>query len=84
LQIICPGYGFPVSAIRDTVCGVRIPNAAETLWWCSDVRLDNVSAAGDYYAMGSSDIKVNNLELKGNYSFDGCRNVEIPTLKSIQ
>lgn len=60
-----------------TLSGVRIPNAAETLWWCSDVRLDNVSAAGDYFAMGSSNIKVNNLELKGNYSFDGCRNVEI-------
>ena len=54
-----------------------IPHAEETLWWCEDVTLNNISANGDYFGMGSSNLKIDNLELIGNYSFDGCRNIEI-------
>lgn len=56
---------------------VDMPNAAETLWNCRSIEMDNVTARGDYFGMNSSDIKVRNFRLVGNYSFDGCRNVEI-------
>lgn len=57
---------------------VRIPNALETLWDCSDVTLDNVEVEkGDYIFMRSSNIVINNYRQQGNYSFQKCRNVEI-------
>lgn len=52
-------------------------NAAETLWSCSEVKLENITARGDYFAMNSSNMVINNLRLDGNYSFDGCKNIEI-------
>ncbi len=57
--------------------GVSFPNAGETLWNCSGVVLDHVTAKGDYFAMNSSDMKIDGLTLYGNYPFDGARNVEI-------
>lgn len=57
--------------------GVSLPNAAETLWHCDDVALENVVAKGDYFAMNSENMKISGLTLYGNYSFDGARNVEI-------
>ena len=52
--------------------------AAETLWSCDGVELDNVTVSrGDYLLMNSSNIRVNGLKLSGNYSFDGARNAEI-------
>lgn len=61
-----------------TLRRVRIPNAAETLWRCSNVVLDDVQInKGDYLFMHSHDIKVYGLKLQGNYSFQYCRNVEI-------
>ena len=56
---------------------VDMPNAAETLWSCRDVEMENVSAKGDYFGMNSENVKVDNLRLVGNYSFDGCENVEV-------
>ncbi len=56
---------------------VSFPNAAETLWNCDQVTLEQVTAKGDYFAMNSSNMKVSGLTLYGNYSFDGARNVEI-------
>lgn len=56
---------------------VIFPNASETLWNCSAVTLEQVSAKGDYFAMNSSDMKIDGLTLVGNYSFDGVKNVEI-------
>lgn len=52
-------------------------NAAETLWSCNGVTMEQVTARGDYFAMNSSDMKLCGLRLDGNYSFDGCRNVEL-------
>ena len=60
-----------------TLRDVDMPNAQETLWHCSGVKLDNVSAKGDYFAMNTENIAVNNLRLVGNYSFDGGKNITV-------
>lgn len=62
---------------------VDFVNAEETLWACSNVSLENVSARGDYLAMNCSDIKAYNLRLVGNYPFDGARNIEITNSRLI-
>ncbi len=56
---------------------VVMSNAAETLWHCKNVKMNNVSAKGDYFAMDSSDMEIENFSLDGNYSFDGCKNITI-------
>lgn len=56
---------------------VTFPNAAETLWNCSDVTAENLTAKGDYFAMNCKNITLTNFTLDGNYSFDGCENVTI-------
>ncbi len=60
---------------------VSFPDAAETLWSCANVRLDSVTAKGDYFAMNSHDMEIDRLELYGNYSFDGGRNIVIRNSK---
>ena len=45
--------------------------------------MKNISAKGDYFAMGSKNIKVDGLNLVGNYSFDSCSNIEIKNAKMI-
>ncbi len=56
---------------------IVIPDASETLWNCHNVKMKNVSAKGDYFAMGSSDMELEDFTLAGNYSFDGARNVTV-------
>lgn len=56
---------------------VDMPNAAETLWNCQDVQMENVTARGDYFAMNTRNIKAQNFRLVGNYSFDGGADIEI-------
>lgn len=56
---------------------VDMPNAAETLWNCEDIRMEQVTARGDYFAMNSKNIQAERFTLVGNYSFDGGRNIEI-------
>jgi hypothetical protein len=60
---------------------VSFPNAAETLWNCEGVEMENVTAKGDYFAMNSQNMVIRNLTLYGNYSFDGAKNVEIHNSK---
>ncbi len=60
-----------------TMRRVSIPNAAETLWSCRQVRMEDVTVKGDYFAMNSEDLEIDNLTLYGNYSFDGVRNAVI-------
>lgn len=60
-----------------TLRNVALPNAAETLWTCRNVTLENVTAKGDYFAMNSEDIEVDGLVLDGNYSFDGARHIHV-------
>lgn len=57
---------------------VRIPNAQETLWDCSDVELDNVEVGNaDYIFMRGRNIRIANYRQQGNYSFQKCKNVVI-------
>ena len=60
---------------------VSFPNASETLWNCSRVRMNRVSAKGDYFAMNCSDLEIDDFELVGNYSFDGVKNVVVRNAK---
>lgn len=60
-----------------TLKNVSFPNAAETLWSCDGVVMEEVTAKGDYFAMSSENMVIRNLTLYGNYSFDGVKNVEI-------
>lgn len=62
---------------------VVFPNAAETLWHCSGVTMEDVTAKGDYFAMNSQDMKIRDFKLTGNYSFDGAKNVEIHNAKML-
>ncbi len=62
---------------------VDMPDAAETLWSCDDVVMDNVAANGDYFAMNSSNLKIDHFNLTGNYSFDGVKNMEIHNAKML-
>ena len=62
---------------------VAFTDAKETLWSCSDVKLKNVSAKGDYFAMNCSDMEVDSLTLDGNYSFDGVKNAVIRNSRMI-
>lgn len=60
-----------------TLQNVHFPNAAETLWNCDEVIMEQVTAKGDYFAMNSRNMKLQNFQLIGNYSFDGVKNMEI-------
>ena len=60
-----------------TLQNVYFPNAAETLWNCDEVIMEQVTAKGDYFAMNSRNMKLQNFKLIGNYSFDGVKNMEI-------
>lgn len=60
---------------------VSIPNAAETLWMCKNIRLENVVARGDYFGLNSENIYLDGLNLYGNYCFDGGRNIEVHNSK---
>lgn len=60
---------------------VSFPNAAETLWNCDGVTMEQVSAKGDYFAMNSQNMKLYDFQLVGNYSFDGVKNMEIHNAK---
>ncbi len=60
-----------------TISDVSFPNAGETLWYCKNVKLDNITAKGDYFAMNSENMEVTMLTLYGNYSFDGAKNVTV-------
>ena len=66
------------AAARDLILkDVTFANAAETLWSCSDVMMENATAKGDYFAMNNENLTVSGLTLYGNYSFDGVKNMEI-------
>lgn len=56
---------------------VSMPDAAETLWNCDGVKMEQVTAKGDYFAMNSCNMEIDGLELFGNYPFDGARNIVI-------
>ena len=52
-----------------TLKNVSFPNAAETLWNCNNVTMENVFAKGDYFAFNTNNIKADNFTL----AFFSCR-----------
>ena len=66
-----------------TLNNVTIPNAAETLWNCAKVKLNNVAVHGQYFGMNCKDVEACNLEIQGDYCFDGAENVTIRNAKLI-
>lgn len=68
---------------RIALSDVKLSNAAETLWNCKKIKLQNVYAKGDYFAMNSADIEVDGLTLDGNYAFDGTKNLVIRNSKLV-
>lgn len=63
------------SNIKLTNC--QMPIADETMWSCSDIELNNVTAKGNYFAMNSKNINIDGFRLNGNYAFDGASNIHI-------
>lgn len=64
-----------------TLRNVTMSDAAETLWSCDGVKLNDVRAKGDYFAMNSRNMEIDGLELFGNYPFDGAENIVIRNSK---
>lgn len=60
-----------------TLENVNLTNAEETFWNCKNIKLNNVTAKGQYFAMNSENIEVDNFKLDGNYSFDGAKNITV-------
>ncbi|MBO6127375.1 MAG: DUF3737 family protein [Pseudobutyrivibrio sp.] len=60
-----------------TLENVNLTNAEETFWTCKNIKLNNVTAKGHYFAMNSENIEIDNFKLDGNYSFDGAKNITI-------
>ena len=61
-----------------SLTNVSLPNAAETLWHCKGIRLENVEADhADYIFMHCQDIEIDHFKLNGNYSFQYARNIVI-------
>ena len=58
-----------------TLNNCTLNNAAETFWSCRNIKLDNVTAKGDYFMMNIDTAEINNLNLDGNYFLDGAKNV---------
>lgn len=57
---------------------VKLSDAGETCWNCSNLELYNVEARnGDYIFMHSKNIIIDGFQLQGNYSFQDAKNVEI-------
>ena len=62
---------------------VRLENAQETLWNCSDIDLCGVSVKGDYFGFGSLDVDAEDLSVEGNYLFDGGKNITVKNSRLI-
>ena len=61
-----------------TLRRVIIDSAAETLWHCSNVKLEDVRAArADYIFMHCHDVEISRFKLQGNYSFQWSRDIVI-------
>lgn len=63
------------SFITLNMCALN--KADETFWSCSNIKLNNVTAKGDYFMMNADTVEVNHLELNGNYFLDGAKNIVV-------
>lgn len=66
-----------------TLTSVDMPNALESMWGCSQIKLCDVKIKGDYFGMNSTDITADNIDVLGNYIFDGGRNITVSNSKLI-
>ena len=55
---------------------VTIPNAAETLWNCRNIKMNNVVVRGDYFAMNSQEISAS-AKIISKDCFWNCENVTV-------
>lgn len=78
-QIIAPKTFRRASDIVLENC--NIPNAQETLWKCTNIKLNNITAKGDYFGMNSDNLVIDNLILDGNYCFDGSKYIIVKNSK---
>jgi len=60
-----------------TLRNVNMPNAHESMWSCTDIKLSGVKAVGDYFGMNSERIEAEGLDVLGNYIFDGGRDIVV-------
>lgn len=61
-----------------TLSNLYFHEAKETLWTCTNVKMQNIKAEqGDYFGKDSTDVLIDNLKLDGNYCFDGGKNIHI-------
>ena len=65
------------------LCRVNMPNALESLWNCSNIKLNDVYVKGDYFGFGACDVLAENLTVDGNYLFDGGKNIVVKNSKLI-
>ncbi|MCD8390249.1 MAG: DUF3737 family protein [Firmicutes bacterium] len=65
------------------LANVDLTSAAETLWNCENVTLQNVSVKGTYFGMGSADVTADNLRITGDYCFDGGKNITVKNSRII-
>ena len=60
---------------------VKFSNAAETLWHCWDVSLENISAdKADYFAMDSQDLEIKDITINGNYFAMNAKDITVDNL----
>ena len=55
----------------------QMNHAEESFWSCKDIKLNNVTAKGDYFMMNIDGGDIVNLTLDGNYFLDGAKNVVV-------
>ncbi len=60
-----------------------MPDAKETFWMCKDIKLDMVTAKGDYFGMNCDGVELDHFILYGNYAFDGAKNIHVKNSKLI-
>lgn len=60
-----------------TLNSCSLEHADETFWSCKDIKISQVKANGDYFAMNCENIEIDNFYLDGNYFLDGGKNATI-------
>ena len=71
----CPKTFRRSSFITLTNCTLN--KAEETFWGCHHIKLNKVTAKGDYFMMNIDQAEIENLTLDGNYFLDGASNVTV-------
>ncbi|MCF0112823.1 MAG: DUF3737 family protein [Bacilli bacterium] len=63
-------------------CGFT--EAIETLWWCNNVKAENIRVTGaPYFGLQSNNVEISGFYLEGKYAFDTCENIVIRDAKML-